>query len=328
MDVAFSYFVFSAVVVVITTIIVQKLVRRLIYQETERWGRLLFVIPEEFTNPFGKEQPHEMDVSAELYRRLHELAIPFGIEIVVHSLGEEIYFYILARHKDVYRVHKLVESLWPNSYLNQSEEYDLWLGHSADINHVKAGYFELKRLYSIPLRTALEGSFEPFGHILRQLSALAPIGEGVALQMLIKPADEKTNLAIGEYINKLEAGQYHQSKHVHEEFLITPDTIKKVKQKVSSPLFAVNARLIATASSGQAERVFKQIGKQIESDSLDSTGQHNQLVLRTAKQLPELINAFLHFEFNESQQITLNAEEIATYCHLPGSHISAAKLKR
>jgi hypothetical protein len=210
-----------------------------------KWRRLLFIVPANTVNPFDSHGKGDARSSEDLYRRLHELNIPFGLEAVVRELGEEIYFYVIVEQKNVEKVHSLVESLWPTGYLNRDENEDFWSGNHSSTEPISGGYFSLKQPYAIPLRTHSKEKFEPFLSFLKKLSGLATVGEGAVLQATVKPADEHLILAVGKYLDQLENGTYSPSRHIHPEFVVTPESIKIIREKISSPLFAVNLRLVA-----------------------------------------------------------------------------------
>ncbi len=328
MSLSLGYIILSAAIIFIVALIIQKLSDTYLKNDSDHWTRLLFIIPESLINPFASHRPHEIANSAELYKRLHELGIPFTLEAVVHTLGEEIYFYIIARRRDTRKVHQVTETLWPTAYLNKAEEYDLWLDGKAEKGNVVVGYFGLERPHSVPLKTALRGHFEPFLAVLRGLGSLAAVGEGAALQAIIRPADSHKVAAIGQYIDRLESGAYTPSKHLHEEFIITPETIKRIRAKASAPLFAVNFRLIASTTHPGAEQLFKNVANHIQEDSHNQAHQYNSLVAKIPKDQFTITQQFLEYAFDPNHEIILNADELATYFHMPGPTTAAPKIKR
>ncbi len=328
MNLPIGYIVFAAAIIGVVVLVIQHLSKKYLHNNRDNWARLLLIVPESLINPFAAHRPHEIALSSELYKRLGELNIPFTLEAVVHTLGEEIYFYIIVRNRDKRRVHSLVESLWPTAYLNDAQEYDLWLDDKAEKGNVVGGYLTLVRPYSIPLKTADRGHFEPFLGLLRGLSTLAAVGEGAAVQVIVRPADSHALASVGEYLQKLENGTYHPSKHMHEEFIITPETIKRVREKVGSPLLRVNFRIITSTTTGDAEKIFKHLTKHIEESSHDRAQQHNVFAAKIPKDQLSLTRDFLEYSFNDAQEMIMSTDELATYFHLPGPTTAAPKIKR
>ncbi len=326
MDIVFSQIVLAGSIAVIISLIVRRIGKK--WLARENWVRLLFVIPEGTVNPLAVHDQHEIALSAELYKRFKELGIPFGLEVVVQLLGEEIYFYIIVRKTDAHHAHQLIETLWPTGYLNESEDYDLWSSGSTAINQATGAYLTLRNPYSIPLKMASKGNFEPFLELLAKLSRLSPVGEGAAIQIITRPASQHLLQAVGTYLQKLESGQYSPSKYIHEEFIITPETVKLVRKKVSSPLFSVNFRIVTSHSRGEAVRILRTITDHLEKKSHDEHQQYNEFVAKIPKDQKYFINEFLRYTFEPAQEIVMSADELATYFHFPGPTTAGAKIKR
>lgn len=309
-------------------LIIGRLIEKLVMQKRHGWVRLLVIVPQGLINPFANHRPHEIDLSADLYKRLNELNIPFALETAVHNVGEEIHFYISVPTLYSKTTAQLIESLWSNGYVRTAEDYELWLGNSPkNHGHVSAGYLSQAKPYCVPLKSSHRGHFEPFLGILRHMSNLAAVGEGATIQWVVRKADPHLAIDIGNHLQKFRRGEYHPSRHVHEHFILTPKTIKLLEEKVSSPLFAVNCRIITAATTDTAENLLSHLASHFEAGS--TTGdQHNNFKLVKPKQIDRLLDAFLSRRFEPSQEMILTADELATYFHLPGSTTSVPKIKR
>jgi hypothetical protein len=285
-------------------------------------------VPQGLINPFKDHRPHEIQLSAELYRRLWELSVPFVLEHAVHGVGEEIHFYVSTPKVYAKKVGRLIETLWPSGYTTATEEYELWLtGSPEQGGHIAAGYLEQAQPYCVPLKSGLRGHFEPLLGILRHFSALAAVGEGAAVQWVVRRADPRLIKDIGDHLQKFQKGEYHPSRHVHEKFVLTTQTVKLLEEKANSPLFAVNCRIITAAGSGNAERILTHLGSHFEAGSTTDE-QHNHFRLVTPKQIDKTLDAFLNRRFDPGQEMILTADELATYFHLPGSTTAVPKIKR
>ena len=325
--IAFSYLLLFFIIA-FGILAIGRMVEKMLMQMRHGWVRLLIIVPQGLVNPLANHRPHEIFQSAELYKRLGELNIPFTLETAVHSVGEEIHFYLYVPTFFSKNVCKLVESLWPSGYITRADDYELWLGNSPENSgHIAAGYLAQVKPYCIPFKSAQRGHFEPFLGILRHLSGLAAVGEGAAIQWIVRKADPRLIEDIGDHLRKFQEGEYHPSRHVHENFLLTRDTIKLLEEKVSSPLFAVNCRIITTGSGGNAKQLLEHLASHFSAGS--ATGrEHNQFKLEEPKQPERLIDAFLSRRFEPSQEMIITANELATYFHFPGPTTAAPKIKR
>lgn len=327
MDTQFSYIVFAAALIFVIGILVRNIARKF-SADSDKWTRMLFIVPQSLINPLANRTEHEITLSGELFKRLYEMRIPFGMEAVVQSLGEEIYFYLVVRRPDVKKVHALVESLWKSGYLNEEADYDLWVDAVSKDRGTLGGYLMLEKPYSVPLQTAHRGHFEPFLDVLKRLSTLAAIGEGAALQVVVRRADQNAAASVGHYLEKLESGNYHPSKHIHEELTVTPETLKRIRSKVHAPLFAINYRIVTTVSRGDARRVFTHIADHLADRSSHPAQQYNNLKTVIPPDQKTLLNHFTQCTFDPGFEIIVNADELATYFHLPGPTTAAHKIKR
>ena len=327
MDLFFAYFVFILSLTIIIFLLGKTKAWEILHLNKDKKARLLFTVPAGLINPLGDHSPHEIQTTAELYKRLGELEIPFTVEAAVHSIGEEIYFYLVVPEKDKRRVSDLVESLWPTGYLGEAEEYDLWLRDEEKKGSLSAGYFSLSRPFAIPLKTARRGHFEPFLSVLNALSSLKTLGESAALQIIVKPASNEMIAAVKRSLESLESGNY-QPHHTHESFRITPESLKSIRSKVSSPLFSVNYRVVAVAKHEEADKIFKKVSNAIEENSKDHFMQLNELVIKMPKDQNSLLKRFLSGTFSGNEEILLNADELSTYFHLPGRTTPIPKIKR
>lgn len=292
------------------------------------WGRLAVIIPKGAIQPSAQEHHSEVNQSAELYKRLGELHIPFTLETAVHSVGEEIHFYILVPRFALRKTAKLIESLWPTGSVAHADEYDLWLAETpAEGGHIAGAYLTQAKPFCIPLKTAFKGHFEPFLGLLRRLSGLAAVGEGAAIQWVIKSADPRLINDIADHLQKFRGGEYHPSRHVHEKFMLTPETIKLLEAKAQSPLFAVNCRVVAARSGGNGRAILKDLVGHMEEVTTVSD-QHNAFVMATPKSADKFLDAFFNRRFEPAHEMILTADELATYFHFPGSMTATPKIKR
>ncbi len=292
------------------------------------WQRLLVIVPQGLTNPFAGHRISEINQSAELYKRLGELRIPFTLETAVQAVGEEIHFYLIVPRYAVKKSIKLIESLWPTGYVTYADDYELWLADTpAEGGHIAGVYLAQAKPFCIPLKTGFKGHFEPFSGVLRQLSSLAAVGEGAAIQWVVRSADPRLIVDIADHLQKFQAGEYHASRHVHERFLLTPETIKLLEKKAGSPLFAVNCRIVAAGSRGNGKSILRELAGQFEEATL-AGDQHNSFSTVSPKNFDKFLESFFNRRFESAQEMILTAEELATYFHFPGPTTSVPKIKR
>ena len=326
--IAYSYLLLFVLVGIVIFFLGRALENRM-ERDARRYVRLLVIIPRSrHGNGLGRDK-HEFECSVDLYKRLGELRIPFALESVVHGLGEEIHFYLCVTKRHMKAAERLVLSFWPSAYIAEAEEHELWISSEAAGGiAIAAGYLTQTSPYLLPLKTAIKGSFEPFFGLLQHLSSLAAIGEGAAVQWIVRPADPRITADVGKHLQALQSGSYHPSKHLHEKFVATPDSLKILAQKAASPLFAVNARIVIAGPQKSAEEILARLASHFATSSVAGS-QYNSLTVVSAKKNTErLLDAFTARSFEPAQEMILTAEEVATYFHFPGNNTTAPKIRR
>ncbi len=321
---AVSYFLFLLIITGLV-VVIGRAIERKIDSNLQKSSRLLVIVPQGLINPFREHRPSEIALSQELYRRLGEFNISFTLEVEVYGVGEEIQFFITVALHNKKRVVRLIETLWPTVSVEEIDGYENW--HSGtDGSTLTIGYLQQRKPYSMPIEVAHRGHYEPFSHTLRQLSRLTPLGEGAALQWVVRPANPGIAEDINELLRQLGAGHYHISRHLHETFVITPENLKLIKQKVAQPLFIITARVAAASDHlNRANAIVHALAKTLEGRSSD---QLNQLALQEIKQSDRTIDAFLSRSFEPAHSIILSAEELATVFHFPGPTTPIPKIRR
>lgn len=285
---------------------------------------LLIVVPQGIVNPLAKHGPSEIELSIEFYKRLLENKIPFVLEVAVHGVGEEVNFYISVPEKSVYTTAKLIESLWSDGYATTADDYNLWISGS---NKVSSAYLSQKKPYSIPLRKVKLSENELFQPMLKYLSNLRSVGEGAIFQWIVHPAHPKLVHDVSRLLKKMKFGKYDGSKHVHEDFVLSPDNVKRLEDKIKSPLVAVNARAITVAKTQERSQEILD-GLMDILEKIPSSSSHNELRSVSKKKEAEMIDSFLTKEFHETQEMVLNVSELASLFHFPGANTAIPKIRR
>lgn len=320
-----SYFLLFLLALV-GIILYAKYLANVFSKDTKKYIPLSVVIPAGLTHPLTEHKPSEVELSTELYKRLYKKKIPFILEVAVHNMGEEIHFYLATPRRYLKTAQKLIESIWPTSHVTEAEEYDLLLDIPVTKSTIAIGNLKQVHPYAVPIKKAKKVAHEPFLAILQDLSKLSTIGEGAAIQWVIRPAHPQIAKDLARDIEKLQNGSFHPNR-THENFRLTPENISDLIEKINSPLFAVNARIIAGAhSDAGATTILKRLGAIIREQT--KSKQYNQLDVTIPKNQDDLIRSFFENSFEENQTIILNAEEVATLFHFPGPLTRVPKLKR
>ncbi|BCX16182.1 MAG: hypothetical protein KatS3mg098_411 [Candidatus Parcubacteria bacterium] len=285
----------------------------------------------------------EINLSEQLFNVFSAIKEGVVFEAAVHHIGEEIHFYLAVPEKDVSFVSRQIEGIFKDSQVELAPEYNIFQpqGYSAGF------YLKQDKHYSLMLRTYLESEVDTFSPILSGLSRLNQVGEGAAIQLIIRPAAESYKKSIFEMINQLRKGESFKKvsseslidlKEISEAInpeeeekkksspsIVDETSIKELEKKVSKPLFEINYRVVVSSlSQYQTERIMEAIAG---SFSQFEAPLKNKIKIVKVKNLKKLAYQFSFREFDESQKMILNTEELAGVFHFPTTSTLSPRVK-
>ncbi len=277
-------------------------------------------------------------------------------EIGVHHVGEEIHFYVAAPNAYAELVQKQIHSFYPTAEVLPAIDYNIF-----NLQGASAGaYMMLKSTPILPFRTYQVLPADPLGAVLASMSKLGIEGEGVALQVLVRPSHRKdlkkrTSKVLKELqkgsswgealqkagktfvgdiakelntaLNPLEKPSENKQEEQKQVLQHYQDLIKAVASKVSKPTFDVNVRIITSApTEHQAEELLRDVSSAFtQFEAPDMNG------FRSVKQKNKSLDIFTRdysFRiFNEQYAMYLSTEEIASFYHFPLPTTSTTRVK-
>lgn len=272
----------------------------------------------------------------------------YTLELALPEVGEETIFYA-GVHKEYSRMfEKQLESLFPHArVLIHKEDYNIFNAEGES----RGSFLALAENFALPIRTYDKLEADPFEVIANAFSKLKKKGEGAAIQLIVETAGrdaqhsiQKTREAVlagrlffsGRRAGwtkelsstaKVFSGSSSAKKKEDTEHRIDEAALKLIDEKLNSPLFKVNIRLVASASSGQeAENIMKELSSAFLQFA---EPQGNQLVTKSIKKsrLQDFFYFFSFRLFSEAHAMYVNARELSTIFHFPYGAISAPKLK-
>ncbi len=287
----------------------------------------------------------EINQSGQLMSILSNLKSPFSLEVAVSHIGEEIIFYIAVPADSVQFAMRQIQGLWPDSQIEEVDDYNIFnnQGFSSGI------FLKQKNNVVLPFRTFEEAKLDTFLPILSNLSKIEALGEGAALQFMVKPVQpsfKKNSLRVLEKLKKgkkfeeaikvespfitfkdikeVIAGP-EEKKSQEEKIVIDDDTIKAIEKKLSKQVFLVNARLVVSAPSQfRAEEIINNLSGSFEQFSAPL---RNELRLSKPRSQSDFIFKFIFREFDDGQAMILGTDELVSLFHFPTSVTEIPKIK-
>ncbi|MBI5420900.1 MAG: type IV secretion system DNA-binding domain-containing protein [Parcubacteria group bacterium] len=324
-------------------------------------------VPREFAKEGGKggeqQQKQERDVISVTEQMLSAMShvhtkgtwltkVLYGepyiiFEIGVHHIGEEIHFYVATPNSYSELIEKQINSFYPTAEIKLAVDYNIFNPHGASAG----AYLTLKSSPILPFRTYQVLPTDPVGAVLTTMSKLESEGEGVALQVLVRPSHKKDiqkrtskvlkelqkGASWGEALKKAgttfvgdiakefskalnpldspsEQNKPEEQRQVLKHY---EDLIKAVASKASKPIFDVNIRVVTSASmESKAEELLRDVSSAfVQFEGPDMNGFRS--VKQNGKSLETFTRDYSFRIFNEKYAMYLSTEEIASFYHFP-----------
>ena len=287
----------------------------------------------------------EINLSEQLFAALSQLKHPVVLEMAVQHIGEEIQFYAAVHESESQAVAKQIQGIWPEAQVEPVSDYNPFNKDGVNL----AAYLLQREHFALPLRTYAEIDGDTFGPIVSAFSKLNEIGEGASIQVILRPASVKTKKSIVKLVQSLKRGEplaetlrtsvvptmkgikeamwtdEKKQEKKEREKVVDEDGVKALEAKAAKPLFRANVRLVASGPDVlQAETVLNGI---LTGFSQFRAPFRNEFKLVRPKKSEKLIFQYSFREFDESQAMILNSEEIASFFHLPISATNIPRIK-
>lgn len=288
----------------------------------------------------GGDFKQEINQFEQLLANFASFKRPFVFEIAVPHVGEEIHFYFSV-HAD-YReaATRQLQGIWSGASVEEvKEDYNIFNSAGA----ASATYLTERENFSLPVRTYVELGADSLSSILGGFSKINELGEGAALQIVARPADEEPKNAVRKYLESFKkgfnrkqvfAGNFFSAvkdattsdkEEKKEEKILDEGAIKMLQAKLQKPLFEVNLRICAGASTQlQADSILDGILAGFEQFG---SPEGNSFKAIKPKNPNSLIYQFVFRAFEESQKMILNTEELASIYHFPISVTETPNVK-
>lgn len=261
-----------------------------------------------------------------------------------------IYYYAVVPMALVDVIKQSISTAYPSSRIEETDGQNIFQSGS-DYGSVCGGEFTLRKESAYPILTYQESKQDVSRSLLNALSA-SKTGDGVVVQILIRPADEhwidaalniakdmkegKKKPSVASRLNPVNLLEVlwkpPQSGDVGDEAKkavnVNQAAIDAIENKTRYPGFETLVRIIA--SSDTAARSQSILHNVIASFALLNATNLNGFKYNQSKNIDELVTAYIMRFFPQSVNNTvLNSVELATLFHLPSQKdIPTSQIKR
>src|SRR4030042_4611035 len=280
-------------------------------------------------------------------------------EIATPHHGEEICFYLAVPRRYQELIEKQIHGFYPEARVEKTEDYNIFNPQGA----VSGAYLKLARDYCLPFKTYQNLETDPLNEIVNTISKREEVGEGAAIQILMRPTqkkwkvlglriakkmqkgksygvakDEAVFFSIRKLIGLIESAGTDPAKKRERELKqqgpgplqLTPlqqETIKALENKASKVGFETNIRIIVSALT--QERANQLLGHLESAFAQFNAPNLNQLKSGrvSGRAIKKLIYNFSFRIFDSFGKSLLNTEELTSLFHFSTSSVEAPKVK-
>ena len=308
---------------------------------------LVKISKEEKTGTPGAQQEKDFKIEInrfeQLVANLAALKRPFVFEVAVPHVGEEIHFYVAVPKQMSEVTAKQIQGLWAGASVERAgDDYNIFNPNGA----TAGAYLLQKEDYALPIRTYQELESDSFASVLGALSKVNEVGEGAALQVVAMPAHKDNKKRIQSYLEALKKGKslrhilrsfpvkFHDIKTAFnpeieerekQEHVIDDEAVKILTAKITKPMFNVNVRILASASTPfQANDLVDAMAAGFQQFGSPS---RNEFKVVKPKNPQALATQFVFRSFDAGKSMILTSEEIASFVHFPTSGTETPRVK-
>jgi hypothetical protein len=286
----------------------------------------------------GTDIIREIAKSEQFFSSIANLKSPVILEAAIPSVGKNIHFYISVQAKSADPVLSQLHAIWPEAEILPVEDYNLF--HPGGVN--LGAILIQKEFWGLPVKTYKEIQADSFQTILGGLENVNELGEGGAIQVVIKAASEKSKVG-RKVLEKIKSGISLREALVDEEWYklykdfseaisgkntegleqaknaeikkADPALQEALESKLSKPILQVNFRILSSAPSESQARGI--LDGAISGFSQFSAPGKNSFQLVIPKNVSTLAEKFIFRDEDISQAVYLTGEELAGIFHLP-----------
>lgn len=277
-------------------------------------------------------------------------------EIAVPEQNEEIFFYMAIPKKLQNTIQRQLQGFFPEAEISAVNDYNIFSSSGKSVGSA----LRLKRNYVLPFQTYKKLETSTLGLITNAISLLEAQGEGVAIQILVRPTSASSksdgakvikhlysgghlDSALGEldsplsfidtlrnFFNIKNSKEKEKNQLLESQTPLTPlvkDLIDAIDGKAKQQLFETNIRVLASAKT---EEQAMQILSNVESAfaQFEAPDLNYFYSYRPSKNaLKKLIYNFSFRLFNSSQNSWLSGEELTSIFHFPIIKIETPKVR-
>lgn len=276
-------FAFAATVVIVVGVIAfaafewHRIAPRRLMARMVSWTPFRIQMPSPHTAPEGVA---EMGLAGEFFAILSSIRAPYALEVAVEHIGVNSSFYLVVPNTARDFAIQQVKKFWPQATVTPAGDHLIF----NPTGSVVAGYLKEKKPPEFSMRTFQDAKANTCELLLQAFTGIHTIGEGLALQIIVRPATREETAAL-------------------------------LPGKTGKQIFSATVRAIASAPTPlRAQELIDMLG-----GSLGQFDAENGQGLRFAatRNVDAAIRGFLDRTFDEKTAILFTSDELVSLIHIP-----------
>lgn len=271
-----------------------------------------------------------------------------SFEVALHNEGSQVMFYVAIPSAKVDLFEKQLLSFYTDAKMKEvTDDYNIFTEEGVTV----ASYAKFEHLEVYPLRTHDNIDHDPMSSLVNAFSKLKHVGEGVAVQFIVRPESEMMTQEVQQILKQVKDGvkpsrAYNSSRSflratghalgdvVTEMFdfakgekHVNDQAVQNITKKIERFVMRGAVRIVASAETEsraldilrELEAVFSQFA-----DPLSNSFTWERV---SGSRKDTLLHDFSYRILNEDELMMLNVRELASLFHFPVGVKNAPQLK-
>lgn len=294
----------------------------------------------------GKQVKEMMGLMEQWYTSMQALASDatnkeknyYTLELAVANGTTAVSFYCAVHVDYAPLFEKVVLGVFPTAQVrDMKEDYNIFHDHAI----TAASYATASTYEALPIKVYKDMEADPMALLLSSFTKIAKDNEGLALQILVRPAGEFFAKKYGHMLDDLRRGEtlkraIAKQSTLREVFMMLGDAfssksdsdqkekshvdevaMKHVQAKLERTIVETNIRIIASATTLSRVQAIRKDLEAAFSQFLEVGG--NSFVWKevTGRKLRAMLHRFTYRLWNDDENYPLNIAELSTIFHFP-----------
>ena len=264
----------------------------------------------------------------------------YSLELTVANGSNTAVFYCAVHTDYAPLFEKVVLGIFPTARVNEcKEDYNIFHNHAI----TACSYASHSTHPVLPIKTYADMEGDPMSLILSSFTKMSKDNEGLALQILVRPAGDVFAKRFGEMLEDLRKGEtmkrvidkqsfLKESLHLLGTMFDSPKTpeekekkithvdenaTKLVQEKLSKTIIETNIRIISSAETLARAQAIRSDLESSFAQFAEVNGNSVKWEEQEGKKQKALLHRYSYRLWNEDESYPLNLSELASLFHFP-----------